>query len=190
MAELGMAMAALRPAARSALAVVDVQERLFPAMAAAHQPTVVKAIRVLAALAREASWPVLVTEQYPKGLGRTLPELAEALGRSAAPIEKLTFSAARAPGVLERLGDAQAVVVTGIEAHVCVLETVLDLLEHGLRVFVPWDAVASRREEDRSTALALMRRAGATITSSETLVFQLLGEAGGPAFKRLAPLLK
>lgn len=182
----------IRPPERTALLVVDIQEKLMPAMAAAQQPVVEKAVSVLAALARRAGWPVLVTEQYPQGLGRTLPALRAQLEEAgaAAPLEKMTFSACGAQGFAERLGDVEAVVLAGMESHVCVLETALDLRARGYRVYVPWDAVASRREEDRHTGLELMRAAGALVTSSETLVFQHLKEAGSEAFKDLARRLR
>ena len=177
---------------KKALVVVDVQERLFPAMACAQQPVLVKAVRVLLALAREAGWKVVVTEQYPKGLGRTIAALAEPLREAGAapPIEKVDFSAVRAPGFADAMGDATEAVVTGMETHVCVLQTVQDLTARGVKVSVPWDGVASRRDEDRTTALERMRAAGATVTSSESLVFEHLGRAGTEAFKRLSKLLR
>jgi nicotinamidase-related amidase len=180
----------LRVPARTTLAVIDIQERLAPAMAPTQQPVVQKAVRVLISLAREAGWPTLVTEQYPKGLGHTIPALTDALGANVRVIEKVSFSACGAPGFLEGLHASEGVVVVGMETHVCVLETALDLVERGLRVFVPWDGVASRREEDRHAALASLRQAGVVVTSSETLVFQHLREARGEAFKSLSRLLR
>ncbi len=180
----------LRPPCRSTLAVIDIQERLAPAMAATQQPVLEKAAQVLIALAKAAKWPILTTEQYPKGLGRTLPVLSKALGAGVQPIEKVCFSACSAPGFLEGLDGSEAVIVVGMEAHVCVLETALSLVEKGFHVFVPWDGVASRREEDRQVALTAMRQAGVVVTSSEALVFQYLREARGEEFKSLSRLLR
>lgn len=183
----------VRPPEKCALLVVDIQERLMPAMAATQQPILAKACSVLLALAEHAQWPVIVSEQYPRGLGATVSELAaEFPAGTAAPIAKTTFSAVRTAAVSDALEAAavEAVVVCGMEAHVCVLETVLDLLDRGVCVLVPWDGVASRREEDRRTALELMRAAGATVTSSETLVFQVLGDAAAGGFKTLSRKLR
>jgi nicotinamidase-related amidase len=176
-----------RPApGATALVVIDIQQKLAPAMDAAAGPRVLKAARTLLELARQKGWPVVATEQYPQGLGPTIPELAAELG-GAAPLPKTCFSACGAEGFQDRLGaGTRSAVVIGMEAHVCVLETALDLLSSGVRVFIPWDGVASRREEDRTTALEQLRAAGAVITSSETLAFQALGKAGTPEFKAIS----
>lgn len=194
------------PEGGTALVVIDIQERLFPALCATiedvHQGTLegerrmafLKAATNLVAFAGLRGWPIIPTLQYPKGLGEFVEQIARELDRTRAfpTIEKVEFSAYRAPLFPERLAEsgARAVVLAGCEAHVCVLETALDLIEHGFRVFVPWDAVASRREEDRRTALELLRSAGAVVTSSETLIFQALGRAGTADFKAIAPRLK
>lgn len=175
-----------------ALLVIDIQERLASAMAPTQEPAVRKAVTALLALAREAGWRVVVTEQYPKGLGPTVEPLRAALAEAeaAAPIEKLDFSACGADGFVAALGDARTAVVTGMETHVCVLQTALDLRARGLEVVVPWDGVASRREEDRQVGLELLRAAGCAVTSSESLVFGHLRRAGGDAFKRLSKLVR
>jgi nicotinamidase-related amidase len=180
------------PPGRTVLAVVDIQDRLLPAMAATQQPVVLKAVTALTALAREAGHRVIVTEQYPRGLGPTVEPLRAPLGDAGGlpALDKTAFSAARARGFAERLADAEVVVLCGMETHVCVLETALDLRARGLRVVVPWDAVASRREEDRATGLQLMRDAGCAVASSESLIFHHLGGADGEAFKRLSKLLR
>ena len=131
--------------------------------------------------------PVIVTEQYPKGLGATVPEVAEhTLGIS--PIEKTVFSAARAEG-FDLLGRGQALVV-GIEAHVCVSQTAHDLLADGIDVHVVADAVSSRASEDRERALDRLEKAGATITTTEAALFELLERAGSPEFKFVQSLVK
>jgi nicotinamidase-related amidase len=185
------APADLRPPAEGAcaLVVIDIQEKLAPAMETAALNRCLRAARTLLEVARWKKWRVVATEQYPKGLGKTIPEIVPELSELGGlpALEKTAFSAAGADGFAERLGpEVKAAVLVGMEAHVCVHETALDLLGRGLTVFVPWDGVASRREEDRSTALASLREAGAIITSSETLAFQAAGRAGTAEFKAIS----
>lgn len=174
-----------------ALVVVDVQERLFAAMDAECRDEVVRSIKILVTAARRLGLPVLVTEQYPQGLGRTLPELTAILG-DAHSFEKTAFSCCGAPGFVDRLRatGAEHVVLAGLEAHVCVLLTALELLEQGFRVSVVADAVCSRRPENRELGLAQARQAGAVVTATETVVFQLLGRADSEDFRELAKLLR
>lgn len=177
------------------LVVVDVQEALVRAMPADTMAAVTRNLRILAAAARTLHLPVLLTEQYPKGLGRTIAPVAEALaegGRPPVPIEKTDFGCAGVPAFRDALKATgrSTVVLTGVEAHVCVLQTALGLLADGYLVHVPTDAVCSRTAANRQIGLDLMARAGAVVTSTETVVFQLLGRAGTPEFKALAPLLK
>ena len=176
---------------RPVLTIVDVQERLFNAMDAERRDEMVANVKILASAARRLDVPVLVTEQYPKGLGRTLPELKVLLA-DATPFEKTAFSCADAEGFVDRLKalGADHVVLTGIEAHVCVLLTALDLLGRGMRVSVVADAVCSRRAANLEIGLAQARQAGATITATETVVFQLLGRADNDAFRELSKLLR
>jgi nicotinamidase-related amidase len=173
------------------LVVVDVQERLFNAMDAERRDDMVANVKILASAARRLEVPVLVTEQYPKGLGRTLPELRTLLGDTP-PFEKTAFSCAGADGFLDRVRALRAehVILTGIEAHVCVLLTALDLLGRGLRVSVVADAVCSRRPANLEIGLAQARQAGAVVTATETVVFQLLGGADSDAFRELSKLLR
>ena len=131
----------------------------------------------------------MVTEQYPKGLGRTLPEIRVLLD-GAAPIEKTSFSACAAAGFTERLAGMSPVILTGIEAHVCVLMTALDLLAAGRAVSIVADAVCSRRPGTMDLGLAQARQAGAVITSTETIVFQLLGRSDTEAFREISKLLR
>ena len=167
------------------LVVVDVQEAFRPAVldfdrVAANTAKLLRGARILGV-------PAVVTEQYPKGLGRTVPEVAEHLD-GAEPVEKSCFSAARADG-FDTGGRGQAL-VCGIEAHVCVHQTVQDLLERGLEVHVARDAVTSRTEENREIGLRRAERAGAVVTSVETALFELLGAAGTPEFKEVQALVK
>jgi nicotinamidase-related amidase len=170
---------------RTALVVVDVQEAFRPAVldferVAANAATLVRGAHAL-------DLPVVATEQYPKGLGATVPEVAEHLGE-VEPLEKVCFSAADADGF--DLGGRGQVLVCGIESHVCVSQTVHGLLERGFEVQVARDAVTSRTEENRELGLHKMEQAGAVVTSVETALFELLGAAGTDEFKRVQALVK
>jgi nicotinamidase-related amidase len=173
------------------LVVTDVQERLFAAMDAERRDDMVRNLKILLTAARRLDTPIIVTEQYPKGLGRTLPELRVLLGDTPA-IEKTSFSACGATGFADRLANhaAEPVILTGVEAHVCVLLTALDLLGKGYRVSVVADAVCSRRAATMDVGLAQARQAGAVITSTETVVYQLLGSSDTEAFREVSKLLR
>ncbi|HEY1833542.1 MAG TPA: isochorismatase family protein [Solirubrobacteraceae bacterium] len=166
---------------RTALLVVDVQEgfRSYDAFAG-----VAAACAKLIEAARLLDLHVLVSEQYPKGLGHTVPEVGEL---TAPAIEKTVFSAVRAPGF--DLKGCDQVLVCGIEAHVCVSQTVHDLLNRGIEVHVPADAVGSRHELDYRVGIERMRRAGAVVTSVEAALFELLERAGTPEFKAVQKLV-
>jgi nicotinamidase-related amidase len=160
--------------AHPVVVVVDVQERLFNAVDAERRDDMVTNVKILVSAARRVGVPVLVTEQYPKGLGKT------------------AFSCAEADGFMERLRalGAEHVILTGIEAHVCVLLTALDLLTRGLRVSIVADAVCSRRPANLEIGLGQARQAGAVVTATETVVVQLLGSADSDAFRELSKLLR
>ena len=177
--------------AHPVLVVVDVQERLFNAMDAERRDDMVANVKILVSAARRLDVPVLVTEQYPKGLGRTLPELRSLLGDTP-PFEKTAFSCCGADGFMDRMRalGADHVILTGIEAHVCVLLTALDLLTRGLRVSLVADAVCSRRPANLEIGLGQARQASAVVTATETVVFQLLGGADSDAFRELSKLLR
>lgn len=176
---------------RPVLVVVDVQERLFNAMDAERRDDMVANVKILVTAARRLDVSILTTEQYPKGLGRTLPEL-RALLEDATPFEKTTFACTDADGFVERLRalDTDHVILTGVEAHVCVLLTALALMAQGFRVSIVADAVCSRRAATMEIGLAQARQAGAVVTGTETLVFQLLGRADTDAFRELSKLLR
>lgn len=173
------------------LLIIDLQERLAAVMPEIHFQAVLKGHTVLLEMATLFRLPVAYTEQYPKGLGPTVQPLRDWLG-SAQRVEKIEFSACQSTAfreeILPRL--PHDVILTGMEAHVCVLQTAVDLLAAGHRVFVPLDAVASRTHANLANGLALMERAGAVIVNVETLVFHHLGRAGSEAFKRLSVLVK
>jgi nicotinamidase-related amidase len=166
---------------KTALVVVDVQEGFRPYTSFA---SVADASRKLVQAARILSVPTIVSEQYPKGLGHTAPEVGLEDER---PIEKTVFSAARADG-FDLDGRSQAI-VCGIETHVCVSQTVHDLLDRGIEVHVPADAVGSRHEIDYVRGLERMERAGAIVTTVEASLFELLGRAGTPEFKSVQALI-
>ena len=173
------------------LVVIDVQERLFSAMDADRRDDMVRNLKILGAAARRLAVPVVLTEQYPKGLGRTLPEL-RALLDDVAPFEKTAFSCCGAPGFTEQLraAGAEHVILAGMEAHVCVLLTALDLLREGFHVSVVADAVCSRTTANLELGLAQARQAGVVVTATETAVFQLLGRADTDAFREVVKLLR
>jgi nicotinamidase-related amidase len=177
--------------AHPVLVVVDVQERLFNAMDAERRDDMVANVTILLSAAQRLGVPVLVTEQYPGGLGRTLPEVRALLGETP-PFEKTAFSCAKADGFRDRVQQlgADHVILTGIEAHVCVLLTALDLLQGGGRVSIVADAVCSRRPANLEIGLGQARQAGAVITATETVVFQLLGRADSDVFRELSKLLR
>ena len=170
---------------RTVLVVIDVQEGFRKAIGGFEE--IARATATLIRGTEALGIPVIVTEQYPKGLGPTVPEVAEALRTGYEPIAKTVFSAAAADGF--ELGGRDQALVCGIEAHVCVNQTVLDLLETGIEVHVAADAVGSRSPENRALGLAKAERAGAWRTSVETALFELLGEAGGPNFKEIQRLV-
>ncbi len=167
------------------LVVIDVQEGFRDAIdgfdgVAAATATLVRAAGAL-------GLPVLLTEQYPKGLGTTVPEVAEYLPEGIEPLEKTVFSAVGAEGF--NLAGRRQAIVCGIESHVCVSQTVLGLLDHGVEVHVVADAVGSRTAANCELGLAKAERAGAWRTSVEMALFELLGEAGTPEFKTVQRLV-
>jgi nicotinamidase-related amidase len=174
----------------TALLVVDVQEKLVPAIADAAR--VVWNVRRLIDGAKLFGLPVLATEQYPKGLGPTVAELAERLGDVPS---KLTFSCGGCPELFRGLEDLRArgihkMLVCGIEAHVCVEQTVFDLLADAWRVYVAADAVGSRFEVDCRIALGRIDSAGATLTTTEAALFEWCEAAGTPEFKKISQLAR
>jgi len=171
----------------AALLVIDVQERINAVMAdQGHVPR----IEVLVEACRSLEVPVVASEQYPQGLGATVDSLAAALADT--PVTKLAFSCIRdedSRWAVESCHRRQ-IMVTGIETHVCVLQTVLDLLAAGYQVHVPHDAVNSRRPTDKEWALRRMETAGAVITSTESALFELLERCDTDDFKIVAKLIK
>lgn len=177
----------------TAVIVIDVQERLAPAMPEEHLAQLMRSSRILLRGAALLGAPVLATEQYPRGLGATVPELGEQLRElNVAPREKLSFSACDDEAFMADLesSGARAAVVVGMESHVCVYQTVRDLVERGLDVHVPVDGVCSRRDDHRQAGIELCVRAGAVKTTTESIAFDWLRVAGSPEFKELSGLIR
>jgi nicotinamidase-related amidase len=178
---------------RSLLLVVDVQERLAAAMQAPAMERLLANATLLLDAASRLGVPVVASEQYPKGLGPTVAPLAEKLRAAGAPVlEKLAFGAADDPGVAQAIAAhaPRAVVVVGMETHVCVFQTVRELARRGLAVHVVGDAVISRREEHRLMGLGLCERAGAFVAPAETVVFDWLHHAGTEEFRALSKQMR
>jgi nicotinamidase-related amidase len=176
-------------AARAQLLMVDMQERLLPAM---HDPAETeRRCGLLLAAAATLGLPVTASEQYPKGLGHTVPGLRKQFG-NAPVFDKLAFSCLGEGRIANRLKETtrSQVIVCGIEAHVCVLQTAADLLAEGYEVFIPADAVSSRAPSSVSLALERLRTAGAAIVNTEMVVFEGLRKAGTPEFKTLSAIIK
>jgi nicotinamidase-related amidase len=173
------------------LVVVDMQARLVPVLA--DPDGLSERVRFLLRAAGQLAVPVVASEQYPKGLGHTVGEVADYLPEGAV-VEKMTFSAMREPAfraALERHGAGRKqAVVCGAETHVCVLQTAAELAAAGYATTLVADAVGSRRESDRTAGLARLRDLGCAVATSEMVVFEWLERAGTDAFRRLAPLIK
>jgi len=177
----------------TAIILIDVQEKLAPTMPAEQLASLERAARILLGAAAELGAPVLATEQYPKGLGPTIAPLAGLLEAAGVkPIAKQTFSCCAEPRFIAAFKEsgADAAIVIGMETHVCVFQTVRDLQARGVRVDVPIDGVASRRDDHRRAGLDLCARAGAVITTAETLLFDWMVQSGTDTFKALAKLVR
>jgi nicotinamidase-related amidase len=173
------------------LVMVDVQEVLMKQMNQEIGKNVIRNIKTLIAFAKEMAIPILMTEQYPKGLGKTVPEIKTELG-SILPIEKLSFSCCGVETFNDKLDQLarKQVILTGIETHVCVLQTASDLIQKGYEVHPVADAICSRRKLDWKVGLRWMEKRGAMISTTEIIAFRLLKEAGTEEFRGLSKLLK
>lgn len=172
----------------SILVIIDMQERLVPAMQAPAQT--IRNTRTLLASAEKIGVPVIMTEQYPAGLGKTVAELSP--GPNTTVFSKMHFSCmedSTFAGHFRKLGRKQAVLV-GMEAHICVVQTAASLIEENYEVFVVSDATASRTLQSEHACITRLNASGANIVTTEMVVFEWLGQAGTPAFKELLPLIK
>jgi len=175
--------------ANCGLVIVDIQEKFRPAVpafdtVAANAEKLIKAFKLLAI-------PILATEQYPKGLGPTVANVSTVLG-SVTPVIKKCFSGSCAAGFMEELESRRikTLCVCGIETHVCIYQTVLDLIREGIQTVVVIDACGSRKEVDHATALRRMELSGAIVMTVEMALFELLGTADHPAFREIQGLVK
>lgn len=172
------------------LVVIDVQQRLLSAMPEAARAPLIKQVGVLIQASNALDIPIAITEQYPKGLGPTEPELL-ALSTATSAIEKTCFSCADADGFMStlRASHCRSVILTGMEAHICVLQTALALQAQGFQVFVVEDAVSSRTLENKNNALQRLRQAGVIITNTESVLFEWLADAKHAEFRTLSKLI-
>lgn len=175
---------------QTGLLVVDVQEKLFPLVERSCET--MQALRLVIEGFQLLQLPIMVTEQYPKGLGHTVGSLKAWLDEKQTYLEKSTFSCVADQEIKKTLLalPVNQWVVVGIEAHVCVLQTVKELLRAGKQVVVLNDAISSRSIYDYSTAIAEMRDCGARISSVETVLFELLGDSKASEFKAISQLIK
>ena len=170
------------------LSVIDIQERLVTVME--HRARLIEESQRLIKAAEIFSIPVIVTEQYTRGLGATVPEIKEVLSEYAL-IEKMTFSCCGESGYLDAVKESgrKQILICGIEAHVCVLQTALDLLDEGYEVFIAENAVCSQKMHDHEAAVRRMIQAGVVPTSVESAIFELTGIAGTEEFKTMRKVI-
>jgi nicotinamidase-related amidase len=180
----------LLEASKCCLLIVDMQEKLLPVIHDAIR--VADKCTMLLNAAEKLDLPIIISEQYPKGLGPTVPELEH---KQAMIFDKLSFSVMKSENLkthfkkMEESGFTQ-VLVCGVEAHVCVLQSAMDLKDSGFHVFVAADAISSRQQESVDLALTRLRNCGVHIVNVEMAVFELAGKAGTPEFKALSALIK
>lgn len=171
------------------LMVIDIQEKLVPTMKQ-HAERIIKNTNTMISVAKKLGVPIIVTEQYPKGLGKTVSDVSNNL-EEVSTYEKITFSSYTSEVVAALKGlERRKIIITGMETHVCVFQTVRDLLAHGCQVFVVGDAVCSRAKRNYLNGLSLMSNMGAVVTNTETVLFDLMKQSGTPEFKELSKLIK
>jgi nicotinamidase-related amidase len=175
----------------SLVVVMDVQQKLTAAMPNGVRERVISRINILLTTANTLSVPIVVTEQYPKGLGHTEPALSEQLTATVPVIEKTSFSAMNAAGFAEPVEQSgrKQIILVGMETHICILQTALDMQAAGFQVFVVEDAVSSRSKANQYNALQRLRHAGVIVTNVESVFFEWLGDASQAEFKTLAQLI-
>jgi len=176
---------------QAVLIVIDVQDVLMKKMDSEVGKKVIQNIQTLLTFAKKMAIPILITEQYPKGLGNTVAEIKMEMG-SILPIEKVSFSCCGVVTFKDKLNRLRRrqILLTGIETHVCILQTANDLIQEDYEVHVVADAVCSRKRLDWETGLRWMEKRGAMISTTEIIAFQLLKEAGTEEFRTLSKLLK
>ena len=174
----------------SVLVIIDIQVRLVSAMPSDIVNTTIEQAQRLTVAATTLKIPVLLTEQYPRGLGVTVSQLTEKMDGVVA-IEKTSFSCAKVASFMQQLEQTgrKQVVLSGMESHICILQTALELQEKGYQVFIAEDGVCSRTQQNKLNALQRMQQAGITITNMESVLFEWLGDASHPDFKVLSKLI-
>lgn len=177
-------------ASSSLLCIVDIQEKLIGAMGAPQET--LKRSKIVLEAARVLGIPMIATEQYPRGLGPTLPEITELFSEGTPVLEKTSFSCFGVESFSNAVADSPAtdLILIGIEAHVCVFQTALDALALGKTVYLVEDCVDSRHASDKASALAFLRQEGVKVLTSEMLLFQLLRNASHPCFKTVSKLVR
>jgi len=177
-------------ASRAMLLVIDMQEKLMP-LIPEHQRVATSACKMIRA-AQVLDLPINTTEQYPRGLGTTIPQVRDTLGKSVLVLEKPTFSAWATPSVRSAIleFDRPQIVVVGVETHVCVQQSSLDLASRDYDVFVCADAVGSRGRIDYDVSLHRMRQNGIVVTTVESVIFELCQSSAAPKFKALLEIIK
>ena len=174
---------------QTALLIIDIQERILPVISN-NQMVVDNTLKLIKGF-KILNLPIYFTEQYPKGLGPTHKTITDELG-DIKPFDKMSFSCSGASDLFEEFNkkNLSQMVVCGIESHVCVQQTVLDLIENGIQVNLAADAVSSRKEIDYNMALNRMRHHGAEVTTTESILFELLNICGTPQFKDISKIVK
>ena len=174
----------------SQLVIVDMQTKLVNVMPVDAMQSTIKNCSILAQAAQLLNVPIIVTEQYPQGLGATLPEIQQQFAHFK-PIAKTAFSASAEPKFNQRLHrDQSQIILAGMEAHICILQTALSLKHMGKQVYVVEDAIISRNAINKANALVRLREAGCVITNTESVLFEWLGNANHPAFKEVSKLIR
>ncbi|MEJ2452014.1 MAG: isochorismatase family protein [Gammaproteobacteria bacterium] len=187
-----MTASLLCQASFSQLLIIDVQERLAGSMEASVLQGLVRNTNILVEAATTLDVPILRTEQYPRGLGPTLPDIADKLPAAQGAVEKTCFSCCGASGIASATSNETRpqIILTGMETHICVLQTALDLQLRGNQVFVVADAVCSRRKQHHQNALARLQQAGIVVSNTESVLFEWLQDASHPQFKSLSKLIR
>lgn len=175
----------------SLFVVIDVQQRLASAMTAETKEQVTDQIAVLLQASQTLTVPTIVTEQYPKGLGPTEPELAQYIDGDVHVVEKTCFSCLHSKSFADLVDSSgrQQIVLTGMEAHICVLQTAIELQETGYQVFVVEDAVCSRKKANQDNAMQRLKQVGVIVTNTESVLFEWLRDAKHAEFKTLSKLI-
>ena len=177
----------------SQLLIVNVQEKLIKAMPKTDRDVMVANINRLSQSARSLGIPIILSEHYGKGLGDTIPEIRQHLPPGTEAKDKLTFSCCTAPGFEEELGqdaERKQIVMVGLEAHICIIQTAAGLRQWGYQVFVVEDAICSRSASHRKNAIQRMRHGGVKITNSESVAFEWMSDANHPHFSEISQLFR